>query len=264
MTASQPTTTEGRARWVTLATLGFLFSASGLLLILLAGLAFGSLSDDGPFFGVYTAVFLVGALLVWRFGTWAKVVGAILAFLAGGSLFWISFGLFRVSSIFDFLPGVLVLPGAILALVCCIAAVVATRRNHLVTTPDGGERKGIRVAFTILTTAVLLSGILTIAGRSSVGDASDAVATVKMKSFEFAPTTYSVSGGAKLLVQNKDPFAHTFTVDALGIDEDLSLGSEKLITIPARPGTYILYCTYHTSDKDKPAKDDMAATLTVT
>lgn len=84
-----------------------------------------------------------------------------------------------------------------------------------------------------------------------------------LAAFEFDRATYDVAGGATILVKNSDPFVHTFTVDALDIDVDLGPGSETLVTIPAEPGTYVLFCQPHSSDKDDPGEDDMAAVLEV-
>jgi plastocyanin len=94
-------------------------------------------------------------------------------------------------------------------------------------------------------------------------DESDADATVVLKDFEFDSTEYQLQAGSSVFVRNDDPYLHTFTVDALDIDESMSPGSEELIEIPSEPGTYVVYCRPHTSDPDTPSEDDMAATLTV-
>jgi plastocyanin len=255
-----------RARWTDLASLGFVFAGLGSLLLLVAVLGWG-LNTDGEagFFAIPVVVSVIAVILIRRRPTWAKVVGVLLALIIAFFLWWTIFGLFGGPvNFFDFVPGILVLPGALTALIAGIGALVAGRRGHVRAAPDGRERAAIRVAVIIVLVATLASGVLTATSRSTVADASAASATVVMKDFEFAPTEISVVGGSAVLARNDDPFMHTFTVDALSIDETLTIGSEKLITIPSKPGTYVLYCKPHTSDPDDPSKDDMVATLRVT
>jgi plastocyanin len=118
----------------------------------------------------------------------------------------------------------------------------------------------------VVAALAVISGALTLTSRSSVGEAeaASASATSRMTDFEFVPASYSVEGGSRVLVRNDDPFLHTFTVDELGIDEVVTPGSEKLIAIPSRPGSYFLYCQPHTGDKEDPGEDDMVGTLVVT
>lgn len=260
-------TMGAKPRWTRLATLGFLFAAASPLILLFAVLVWG-LNTEGEtaFFLILAGIALVAAFIVNRFGTWAKIVGAVLALLMMAGLWWTAFGLFAPGSFFEFLSGLLLIPGAILALISCIGAIVAKRRGHVTTAAEEGERKAIRTAFVVVGLAAVVSGVMTVTSRSSVGEAeaASAAATARMKDFEFAPVEYSVAGGSTILVRNDDPFFHTFTVDALGIDESLTPGSEKLVTIPSRPGTYVLYCEPHTEDKDAPEGDDMFGQLVVT
>lgn len=266
MTNVESTGARMRARWTDLAALGFVLAGLGSLLLVIAVLGW-ELNTEGEagFFAIPVAVAAIAVFVIRRPATWGKVVGILLALIIAFFLWWTIFGLFTGPlNFFDFLPGVLVLPGALTALVASIAALVAGRRGHLRAAAEGGERTGMRIAVLIVVLATVVSGILTATSRSTVADASAATATVVMKDFEFAPAEISVAGGSSILVRNDDPFFHTFTVDALSIDETTTLGSEKLITIPSRPGTYILYCKPHTSDPDDPSKDDMAGTLVVT
>jgi plastocyanin len=254
---------DGKARWTRLAVLGLVLAALGPILMLIAGVVWGlDVSEDVPFFGITAAVALIGAFFVARFGTWGKFVGIIAALLVGLALFWTAFGLFTPTSFFDFVPGVLVLPGVLIAIVSCIAAIVARGRGHLTTVATGGERRAMRVVLAVVVILAVLSGIATAATRSSV-DESDADATVVLKDFEYDRTEYELGAGSSVFVRNDDPFLHTFTVDDLDIDETMTPGSEELIEIPSEPGTYVVYCRPHTNDPDDPSGGDMAATLTV-
>jgi plastocyanin len=191
-----------------------------------------------------------------------RIVGIVLAVLAGGTVFWTAFGLAEPASFFDFVPGLLVLPGALIALVAGIISIRSAKQARTVT---GGERRATAVILGALGLLAALSGILTLSGRETVDAdvAADADLIVDLEDFEFDQASYEVAAGATVLVKNSDPFVHTFTVEALDIDVDLGPGSEKLVTIPAEPGTYVLFCEPHTSDPDDPSDDDMAAKLTV-
>lgn len=256
-------TTEGRPRWSWLAALGLTLAAMGPLLMLVGGVLWGlEIAEEVPFFGVTAAIGLLGAFLVTRFGTWARFLGIVAAILIAMSLFWTAFGLFTPNSFFDFVPGLLVIPGALIAIVACIASIVAGRRGHRSLAPVGGERRGMRIVLGVVVLLTVLSAALTFAGRSSV-DADEAELAVTMSDFAFAEGSYEVDGGTRIVVRNDDPFLHTFTIDELGIDEAMSPGSEVLVDIPAEAGSYVVYCRPHTQDPEDPSGDDMAADFTV-
>jgi plastocyanin len=250
-----------RPRWTRLATLGLILAALGPLLMFGASLAWGL--EDFAFFGIVGFVALVGAFLVWRFGVWGKVAGIVVALLVALALFWTAFGLATPSSFFDFVPGTLVIPGALLAIASSVGAIVAHRRGHLSRSAAGGERAAIRVAIAVVVVLMVLSGVLTAVGRETVDGAAGADLTVELSDFEFDRNEYSLAGGTTVLVKNSDPLLHTFTVDELDIDVKLGPGSEEIVEIPDEPGSYILYCVPHTSDPDDPSEDDMAADLQI-
>jgi plastocyanin len=253
----------GRARWSRLAALGLVLAALGPLLFLIAGVIWGlDVSGDVAFFGITAAIGLIGAFLVARFGTWAKVAGIVVALLLAMALFWTAFGLFSPASFFDFVPGLLVIPGVLIAIISCVAAIVAGRRGHVSASPTGGERRALRIVPAVVLILAAMSGIATATTRSTV-DESDADATVIFKDFEFDSAEYELQAGDTVFVRNDDPFLHTFTVDDLDVDQAMSPGSEELIELPSEPGTYVVYCRPHTSDPDDPTEDDMAATLTI-
>ena len=264
MAEAQTPVPGGKVRWTRLAALGFAFAAAAPLVMLIAGAAFGLDLADAVFLVMPIALYALLAFLVWRFGTWAKVVANILGLLGARRFFWLIFGLFEPGSFFDFVPGVLFLPGVVMGVVSSIGAIVAQGRGHRTMRAEGGEARGIRIALTVVAALTILSGVLTVAMRSSA-DASVADERVAMKNFAFAPEEFSVAGGSTIYVGNEDPFLHTFTVDELGIDERFTVGTSRLITVPAEPGTYVFYCTPHSDpDSPDPDDDDMAGRLTVT
>ena len=255
------TPSEGHPRWSRLAALGLSFVALGPLLMFVAALVTGS--DFDPFFVIVVAVASLGAFLATRPQAALRIVAAVLAFLAGGATFWTVFGLASPKSFFDFVPGVMVLPGALLAIVCCIASVVAQRRGHLTPAPAGGERTGLRVAAGVVVVLALVSAVLTVTGKETA-DAADADATVAMDDFEFAPDTLEVDAGATIFVKNDDPFVHSFTIDGTEIDEYLNPGSSAVVQLPDDlEGSIVYYCEPHTSDAENPTEDDMAGRMTV-
>ena len=116
------------SRGTHLATLGFLMAATGAVVVLVASLAFGLEVGDVAFFAIPLVLSLIGAALVRRRQTAAKIVAIVLAVLAGFTVFWTIFGLFSPSSVFDFVPALLVVPGVLLALFAGIASIRAQGR----------------------------------------------------------------------------------------------------------------------------------------
>jgi plastocyanin len=264
MSEERPAVETGKPRWTRLATLGFLFATLGPLMLFLAGAAWGLDLGDAAFFVIVSVVLGIVTFLVTRFGTWSKVVGIVVGVLAAGTMFWMVFGLFVPDSFFDFVPGLLFIPGVLIGIGSCIGAIVANRRGHLTERAEGGEAQWIRIAVGAAVVLAVLSGILTFTGRSTVDDAAGAAATLVAKDFDYSPKEVNVPGGSQVLVKNDDPFLHTFTIDELGVDESFAVGSSLLVEIPAEPGTYVFYCKPHSDPNEPDPVDDMAGTITVT
>lgn len=255
---------RAKAKWTRLASLGLVLAGLGPTLMLIAGVIFGlDLGEDVVFLLGVAVIAFLGAFLVWRFGTWSKVVGILVGALVGMAMFWTAFGLATPASFFDFVPGILVIPGALIAIGASIAALVAARKERLTPRPEAGERRGIQIVLGLVALLALVSGALNLFTRSTAS-ADEAQSTVAIKDFEFGEDSYQVAAGSKVFVDNNDPFFHTFTVDGLDIDEELVGGSSKIIEIPQEPGEYILYCKPHTTDVEDPGEDDMASRITVT
>lgn len=250
-----------RARWKRLAAIGLLMAAATPIIFIVAGLITGLPVDEMPFFIITGAIGLVAAALVWRFGTWASILGVIAALLMGMALFWTVFSISYVSSFVDFTTAVLFPLGILVALVAGILSIV--RRGNRTPRATGAERRTIQVVLALVLVAALASGVLNLVGRESVAD-DDADLVVEMHDFEFDRSEYRAdAGGTTVLVRNSDAFAHTFTIDELDIDETIIPGSAQLIEVDATSGSYDLYCRPHTSDPDDPEEDDMAADFVV-
>lgn len=255
----------GASRWSRLASVGLTMQAAAPLLMLVAGVAWGlSIGEDLPFFLLPAIAGLGAARLVRSDRTLWKVVAIILGVLIAVMLFWTAFGLVEPASFFDFVPGVLIVGGLLVTLIAGIGA-IRSRRDGVNASAPNGERRAIRVVLAALAILAVASGVASVLGRETVSElqARNADFVVDMKDFEFDQDAYEADGETTILVKNSDPFLHTFTVDELDIDVELTAGSEKLITIPGDEGTYVLYCRPHTGDTEDPADDDMAATLQV-
>jgi plastocyanin len=230
-------------------------------LFILAALIWGLDTDGVTFFIIPAVVGLVAAFLVRRFGTWAKIFGLVAAVAIGFLLFWTAFGVASPGSFFDFVPGLLVIPGAIIAITGCVAGLRARKDPSVA--PSDRETKVVRRITAVLGVLAVVSAILTFTGQESV-DGSGANTTVVLKDFEYDQPEYVMPAGSTVLVRNDDPFAHTFTIEDLDIDESISPGSEVLITIPeGESGEYTVFCRPHTSDPDDPSEDDMAAKVDI-
>lgn len=258
--AAQPAAGRLAARWTRVASLGLLLAAAGSLLLVSSLLLFDVNAEGEQWFLlIFTVVPLIAALLVNGAGWWWKIAGILAGFMTSMALFWTVFGLSRAGSFFEFVPAVLVMPGALTGAVASVAAIV--RRNRATAAGERPERTVIRVMLGIAATAVLLSSALTVLTKTSA-DPAKADFSMRMRDFEFDHVSYDLRGGSAVWVRNDDPYFHTFTVDELGVDVGIGPGSSVLIDIPARPGSYLLYCKPHADLKD-PSDKGMVATLVV-
>lgn len=247
------------------AAFGLLLIALAAAMLLVIALASG-LPFDGELAGFLlppAIVAMVAAVLVWRFGTWAKIVGALVAVLAAAMLFFLAFGIAAPASFGDFVPGLMFTLGVLLALGGSVAAIVQRRRGNLRAEATAGERRIIGGVTGLLVVAAVASGALWFTSRTTV-DAAAADVTATMHDFAFAEQTYAVAGGDTIAVHNADGFLHDFTVHELGIATEVLPGSDALVEVPDQPGTYTIYCTLHSDPEATDASEgDMVATLVV-
>lgn len=230
---------------------GLMLITAGLLILLVAALvAFG---PDGDIFfvGGVALVAAGGAFIVGRFdATWARIVGLVATVLVFMGTFWLLFGVFEVFSPVEFVAGLAYLLGFVLALVAGVMALVSARKDQMGPTPLENRTRSWVLGIIGVAAVVSVAGFF--ATRETVSDAEAAGATViEMIAFEFEPDPANVSAGGNLLVANKDPFVHDFTLAQLDIALDVGPGSEVLIDVSAAaPGTYDYFCTLHSSGPD--------------
>lgn len=209
---------------------------------------------------------LLGAGLAWRFGIWAKVLGVIfgLALLGLFGPFLIG-GLTTINSVLDFVPALLAIVGALIAVFAGIAAIV--RRADLRVAATATERRIQTVGMAVLLVLAVVSGVATWLGVEQVEEEVRAGSTeIDMAEFEFQPDTLEVTAGesTRVVLHNSDHVLHTFTVDELDVDVTVTPGSDGFVEFDAPPGTYRIYCRPHSEpDVEDPEDAGMVATLEV-
>ncbi len=74
---------------------------------------------------------------------------------------------------------------------------------------------------------------------------------IEIRDFQFIPPTITVpvDTPTEIVVKNSGQATHTFTVEELGINEELAAGEEKTVEISAPPGTFSGQCNHHPSMK---------------
>ncbi|MCC5954048.1 MAG: cupredoxin domain-containing protein [Acidimicrobiia bacterium] len=77
-------------------------------------------------------------------------------------------------------------------------------------------------------------------------EAPDDALSISASDFEFSTDSLSADAGEVTVVfTNDDGAPHSFTIDDLNVDIDVSGGSSDSATFTAEPGVYEYYCTYH-------------------
>ncbi len=173
-TADDISTSHLRPLYTRIAVLGLLTVAVGLLIVLV-GSGFSAIGFIGPFL----LVVLLAAALAWRFGTWAKVVAAIigLALLAMNAPFIIP-SLRYPSAFFDFIPSLMFLVGTPTAAAGGVAA--AVKRKDQRPSASAGERRIAGAIVVILAVLTVISGVLALTTRTTVAGAEQAGSTAQL------------------------------------------------------------------------------------
>jgi plastocyanin len=194
---------------------------------------------------------LLLAALVWRFGAWALVLATILGLLMLLSLvsFRADFSLIHPESFLDFVPSILSIVGLTMGVVGAIVALVQRRRGMARAEASPSERRAVQTILAALGVLVLLSGVLTLTGRTVVpAEAKAGALPVQIKDFTFTPGHLEAKAGetVRLVVSNADSALHTFTIRELGVDYSIAPGNEALIEFRAPgAGIYTWVCIPH-------------------
>ncbi len=76
---------------------------------------------------------------------------------------------------------------------------------------------------------------------------------MELDDFYFEPTTIKAPGDSTATIElhNEGDTAHTFTIDALDVDETLEAGDSKDVTVELGTDTrYEFYCSFHVDSHD--------------
>ncbi len=217
---------------------GLLVVASGSLLSMV----------PEPFIGpIATALSLIVAGVVWRFGRWTYLLAAVYAFPAlvvGVALVAVAF--VYPDTFLQFVPTLLVLAvGAAITFVAGIRAFRGYRRGD---SAQAGPRAGgwLRLAAVAVVGLSVASGVLTFTERSTVAaDAAAAVSEIVIKDLKFQPGTIEVRVGetVQLLVRNDDWGLHTFAIEGLDVDHAMRPRSSRRIEFtPTEAGEHRYFC----------------------
>jgi hypothetical protein len=187
------------------------------------------------------------ALAVYLWQPWGLIVG-VLGGIVGFSLASDSFGenIASPDSVLDFAyRPVFCLAGSILLFGGSVAGLV----RHFRRSPDAGNRIVTRLVIGLVSLVVALgifSTVVTFVGVNSVSatDRQGAVSVVANNwGFDTKRLQVASDGSGKVVVDNRDPVIHTFTVAGLGIDVKVGPRSEKLIRVGTPgAGTYEFHC----------------------
>ena len=150
------------------------------------------------FFIINMSIALIVAGLIWQFGSWALVLGAIAGLLGAG----LTYGPFlinstgSINSVFDFGVAVVATVASIMALVGSVVAFVQLRRGTARVEATPVERNALGGVAVVVAVLVVVSAVVTLAARDTVEEADHAGATeVLMKTTEFRTAQLDAKAG---------------------------------------------------------------------
>jgi plastocyanin len=131
-----------------------------------------------------------------------------------------------------------------LALACTSVAGLIGVLGRLIDRQGRAARQGLAVvtaaAFAVF---ILCTGAAAISGWGKEQTQGPNDLALRIHNTAYSTTTMSAaSHQVTLYVTNDDLFWHTVTIDRLGVELDLPVGSHRRITFSAPSGTYIFYC----------------------
>jgi plastocyanin len=96
---------------------------------------------------------------------------------------------------------------------------------------------------------VRLSGTVNVEGKADVSRSSDAELEMELDNFYFGPTFVKAKAGQTITLEleNEGSAPHTFTSDALGVDEEVASGQSASveITVPSSGKAFLFFCRFH-------------------
>ncbi|MGE0056725.1 MAG: cupredoxin domain-containing protein [Dehalococcoidia bacterium] len=203
-------------------------------------------SPDDVVFPIIMGVvaLIVGALILFIPYPW----GLVFAVLAGAVCFLfvsdkpeLSFG--SPDSFFDFIFPVMFVPAGLFLLVGGITGLVQHFR-HQPTNGNSTLVAGVKGVFAVVVALLAISAVLTVLNLGSASAADkEGAAYLKTKDDEFTNQAISASPSGKIVIDNRDPYLHTFTIDDLDLDVKIGGGSYAVINLDnVKPGEYFFHC----------------------
>jgi plastocyanin len=143
---------------------------------------------------------------------------------------------------------------SLLGLAAAVGVYVSRRRGTDTSAAPVWLAGGTAAALVIVT----VSGLLMSPFARPAVEAS--AVPLAAKNMSFSSTTLQAAGTqVTIAFTNEDLWWHTFTIDALGVNESVAMGAERAISFSAPPGQYHFYCAIPGH-----AAIGMQGTLTVT
>jgi plastocyanin len=98
---------------------------------------------------------------------------------------------------------------------------------------------------------VTLDGKVNNKGTKDISKKTSATIEVEADDYYFKPTFMKVQPGEKVTIEfkNEGSTTHTFTSDALSVDQQLSAGKSKkfTVTVPSSGAAFQFHCDFHES-----------------
>jgi plastocyanin len=232
-------------------------AAISLVLLAIPQFALGVL--EIPFVLVVGSIALALAALMLRFDRWwaiaPGVVGAAIATIHTFA-FYHSYGRPDAALEFGYAWSTFVTGVAVVAF--GIAALVAKARGSSGRAPSFATQ-GLAAATLAVVAAVVVSGVLTVAGRSTVSaEEREGAIELVYKDTDLETAALSADAGepVRIVVDNKDMWFHDFEIEGEGVNVKLGPKESKLVELDLAPGTYDWRCTVN-------GHGNMKGTLTV-
>ncbi len=216
----------------------------------------GLVADVLPLFTFVAAILVViGTLaVVWtgaRSRPWFWLAPVILSvLLLAQNAQDIPYDLARPANTAPFLITILVLAGALAAIVGGITAYLEVRRGRPIWTRVGGVGWLSMVIIGIVlgaATTSLLAGLAS-AGGPGAAEAPTITGRITVEDSRFVESSLQLNDGEilGLLIANPEDIWHTFDIDSLDVHVELSPNSTTAVVVrPRGPGPLEFYCSVH-------------------
>jgi uncharacterized cupredoxin-like copper-binding protein len=184
----------------------------------------------------FALLYVVGAIFL-RLGRRGLIGSTVLLLLSLDTGFWMVTA--TASNLQSQSPLVSVLEPLALSIVSAVAIIAAVgsliQRGAL-----AGPRLSALAAVFIAVYFVAFAGETVLATKATAGTGGLAL-TIHNTAYS-AKGLAANSGQISISVKNQDLFWHTFTIDKLGVNVPVPVGSDRQVTFNAPPGTYTFYC----------------------